>query len=100
MSITAYSTTPSSIINRIRNGISRNEIRTWIFDRNGYMRYTVPQYQDIAWVHPSIQRNSVVFEIEYDDEDLNLGYYGIFYGRLIEILISHCFNIIDYIKIE
>lgn len=92
---------PRSLVRKIREYIREDEITAWELDADGDFTHSSSQWGELAWIHPIIEEERVVFGIIGSHSNpLNRVIYGIYMGRFIECLIMHFESYIQSIRVS
>lgn len=94
MSITFSTNAPQALLNDFKKKIDGGEIVTWRYDAQGDFTHCTDQWDGRGWLRPTIGLNELRFNFVG-----SRGYvttwpiYGIFQGRFIESMITHCHDL-------
>jgi hypothetical protein len=86
-------TTPKKLLVTFKKAIDDGHIVTWEYDKtSGDFTHTPPQWKNKAWLRPTVYEGQrLVFNIiGRNDEKLLKATYGLYHGRFIESMLTHC----------
>lgn len=90
MAIFVNTENPAELVQRIKDGINKKNIDTWICDGSGDFTHDTDQWRFHAWMRPYIETSRVVFGIICrKDRNLSITDYAIYHGRFAEMLLRH-----------
>lgn len=100
MAIYVKTDNPSELVTHIREGISNNNIETWLCDSAGDFTHDTDQWRYHAWMTPFVENERVVFGIICrKDRNLSIAEYAVYHGRFAEMLLRHFDKICKDIEI-
>lgn len=101
MAIYVRTSRPRSMVRKIRELISEDEIMAWEIDEDNDFTHSSVQWGGLAWIHPIIEEERVVFSIiGAQSNPLTRITYGIYMGRFLECLIIHMTSFIQSIRVS
>ena len=90
MAIFVKTNEPAELLNRIREGIRKKNIDTWLCDSAGDFTHDTDQWRYRAWIRPFVETDRIVFGILCrKDHNLSIADYAIYHGRFAEMLLRH-----------
>ncbi len=95
MAIILITEEPKWLLNAIYEELEDDEIRTWKCDKDGDLTHSPKQWQYLAWMRPKLGKGRLIFNIIAGEETLSKRIYGVYHGRLIEMLLTYFDNDID-----
>lgn len=98
--ISVMTSQPAALLDKIKAAIDKNTVRTWSCDDEGDFTHTADQWNQLAWLTPTIESSSLLFNIIPPiNKHITKQIYAIYHGRFAEMLLVHFDEIIDT-KIE
>jgi hypothetical protein len=90
MAVRVFSDNPSDLLKKVNASIHNGGITTWKVDGAGDLTHSPEQWEFKAWFRPSVQDDKLVFFIlGRKSEAMSKAIYGVYHGRLIEMLLTH-----------
>lgn len=90
MAVRVFSENPRSLLAKVKASIKDGSIETWSVDSDGDFTHTPEQWRNRAWFRPVASEDKIVFNIlGPKSKAISREVYGIFHGRLIEMLLTH-----------
>jgi len=89
MAVIVYTDNPRRLLNAVYEEINDYEIETWKCDKDGDLTHTSSQWKYLAWMRPRIRKSKIIFNIVEGDDIVSRRIYGIYHGRLIEMLLTY-----------
>lgn len=95
MAVKIKTTDPSSLLAKIKRGISEGKIVTWTCETHNSKQYfshetSDKQWKGKAWLLPSFDGDVLVFNIiRPKTETISTVAYAVYHGRFIEMLLAH-----------
>ncbi|ETR72571.1 MAG: hypothetical protein OMM_07434 [Candidatus Magnetoglobus multicellularis str. Araruama] len=89
MAIIIITEEPRWLLNAIYEELDDDNIRTWIYDKERDLTHSPKQWKNLAWMRPKIRKGRLIFNIIAGEEILSKRVYGVYHGRLIEMLLTH-----------
>lgn len=90
MAVTVFTQTPAALLAAIKKSIDDKEVETWGYDDEGDFFCTPPDSAEKAWFRPIVQQATLTFGlIGKENEAMTSLIYGVYHGRLIEMLLVH-----------
>ena len=90
MAIFVQTESPRKLLSEIINRIDNGRIKSWIIDSDYDLTFSDPRWTEMAWMHPYIVDEGIIFGIVApSDSSISIAAYGIFHGRLVEMLLIH-----------
>ena len=90
MAVRVYCVDPSALLNQIKLRLREGGIDTWEVDSDGDFTHSPPQWKNKAWFRPRIEAGRIVFRILAPKAtQISRSVYGVYHGRLIEMLVTH-----------
>ncbi len=90
MAILVATHNPRSLLSAIKAKIDSGKVDTWGYDSDGDFTHSPAQWQDKAWLKPSIASGTLTFGL-IGRKEVAMGkeVYAIYHGRFIEMLLAH-----------
>lgn len=90
MAVQVLCDNPQQLLSSIKAAIHAGTIETWTVDKDGDLTHTPPQWRFKAWFRPAVSQDKLVFNILGPQKiHMSKEIYGIYHGRLIEMLLVH-----------
>lgn len=90
MAVRVFCSNPSALLGSIKTEIRQASIDTWSLDSDGDFTHSPEQWKNKAWFRPKIETDKLVFYIlGQKTVKMSKTVYGVYHGRLIEMLLSH-----------
>ncbi|MDM8556915.1 hypothetical protein QUF75_19485 [Desulfococcaceae bacterium HSG7] len=89
MAVMVYAEEPKWLLNAIYEELEDNEITTWKCDNEGDLTHSPSQWRHIAWMRPRVRKGRLIFNIIAGEDIVSKRIYGVYHGRLIEMLLTH-----------
>jgi hypothetical protein len=90
MAVTVFCNDPAGLLKEIRGAIQAGTIETWALDSDGDMTHSAQQWKNLAWFRPRVVADKLEFSIlGTRSHRMSKVTYGVYHGRLIEMLLSH-----------
>lgn len=90
MAVVVKTQSPYSLLIAIKDAIANDEVETWSCDSDGDFTHAAPQWRRKAWFRPDIRDGRLVFNIIPPRTGrITRTVYGIYHGRLVEMLLNH-----------
>jgi len=90
MAVVVTTANPSSLLSAIKMAIDNDEVQTWSYDADGDFTHSVEQWARRAWFRPVVREESLVFNIiPPRTRTVTRAVYGVYHGRLVEMLLNH-----------
>ena len=90
MAVRVQCSDPEALLNRIRRAIRGGAIETWSLDSDGDLTHSAEQWRNKAWFRPKISEELLTFNIlTRRGKRMSRTIYGVYHGRLIEMLLVH-----------
>jgi hypothetical protein len=91
MAVLFKTNTPQALLNDFKKKIDEGHVVTWSYDKNDDFTHTPDQWRFVAWMRPSIDMGGLRFNIIGNNRRVTTkADYGVYHGRLVESLASHC----------
>src|ERR1700722_5848776 len=91
MAVYFYTAEPSVLLADFKKKIQQGHVVTWSYDQDGDFTHTADQWKYKAWLRPSIGTDRLIFFIlKNTKEVMTPAIYGIYHGRIIESVLTHC----------
>jgi len=91
MAITFTTSDPVGLLKTFKKAIDDGHVVTWIYDKDGDFTHNTDQWRYQAWLRPTIQVDRLVMTIiPRKDRSVTKAVYGVYHGRFIESLLTHC----------
>jgi hypothetical protein len=88
--ITLPSLDPSDLLDRIKGAIDAKRIKTWAYDQDGDFTHTAEQWNQMAWLRPSVRDQELRLNIiPPADTHISSQVYAVYHGRFIEMILRH-----------
>lgn len=90
MAVRVFSSSPRSLLNEIKAAIQDGTVETWSVDAEGDFTHVPEQWKNRAWFRPVVRDDRLVFNI-ISSKSIKMSkvVYGVYHGRLIEMLLTH-----------
>jgi hypothetical protein len=83
--------TPKTLLADFKKKIDDGDVVTWSYDGDGDFTHTPPQWKNQAWLRPSIEANQLaLYIIKPSTKNITREVYGVYHGRFIESMLTHC----------
>jgi hypothetical protein len=90
MAVRVYCDSPGALLVQIKQQIRKGAIETWQLDKDEDLTHVPDQWRNKAWFTATTEENRLVFNIlGQKSEKMSRVIYGVYHGRLIEMLLSH-----------
>lgn len=90
MAVRAFTENPAELLSGIKKAIYDEKITTWSIDDDGDLTYLSTQWKGKAWMRPKILEDRLLFNIIASKrEKMSKTTYGVYHGRLIQLLLIH-----------
>jgi len=90
MAVRVFCNDPSGLLRKVKASIRDGAIDTWSVDSDGDFTHTPEQWKNRAWFRPAIFDDKLVFNILGPrSTPISKTVYGVYHGRLIEMLVTH-----------
>jgi hypothetical protein len=90
MAVRVFSENPRDLLAAVKASIRDGSIDTWSVDADGDFTHTPDQWKNRAWFRPVISEEKIVFNIlAPKSKPISRSVYGVYHGRLIEMLLVH-----------
>jgi hypothetical protein len=90
MAVMVLCRSPHDLLNKIKSSIQDGKIQTWTLDKDGDLTHSTDQWRFLAWFRPSLEQDRLVFHIlGTRAKPMSKVVYGVYHGRLIEMLLTH-----------
>lgn len=90
MAVRVTGTDGDTLLRHIHKAIKDKVIDTWDLDNDGDLTHSPPQWRNKAWFRPKTKENGLTFFILTPrGQTLSRSLYGLYHGRLIEMLLNH-----------
>ena len=90
MAVIIKSNNPTELLNLIRKEIDEKKVITWSYDADGDFTHTAEQWKLKAWFRPKIYVGELRFGLlGKQGTTMTSELYGIYHGRLTEMLLIH-----------
>jgi hypothetical protein len=90
MAVTVHCSGPQALLDKIKASIRAEKIVTWAIDSDGDLTHTAPQWANQAWFRAALHQDKLVFHIlGTKNKKMTKSVYGVYHGRLIEMLLTH-----------
>lgn len=88
MAITVPTTAPLELIEQIKADIQSHLSDTWVWDAEGDMTLSDPEWHSKAWFRPHVKESKLVFSIiPASEPKMTAKLSAYFHGRLLEFLL-------------
>jgi hypothetical protein len=82
---------PGKLLSTFKKYIDDKKVVTWSYDTSGDFTHTPDQWIYRAWLRPSIENGQLVMNIiRPKNGKVPREVYGVYHGRFIESMLSHC----------
>lgn len=100
MAVSVLTSMPSEIIEDFKSLIDAKIIDTWVYDDDGDFTLLSPRWNRIAWFHPIILNDRIIFGIiGRKGFNISIEEYGVYHGQLVESLVTHYIRKVNSISI-
>ena len=90
MALMVVTSRPKELLAKIKKAIDEGHIDTWVYDVDGDFTHSRPQFDQKAWMRPSIGQGCLSFGLlGKRDVVMTKLIYGIYHGRFAEMLLTH-----------
>ncbi len=90
MAVRVQSSDPRALLNDIRKAIRDGSVETWSMDSDGDLTHATEQWRNKAWFRPKLSDELLIFNILTPrGKRMSRTIYGIYHGRLIQMLLVH-----------
>jgi hypothetical protein len=90
MAVRATNSSPQELLNEINAAIRAGKVVTWQLDSDGDLTHSPEQWKNQAWFRPVVESGALVFKIlGRKGHRMTKEVYGVYHGRLIEMLLVH-----------
>lgn len=90
MAVRAFTDQPAALLTAIKKAIDEEKITTWSIDSQGDLTHTPTQWARKAWMRPKVLDDRLLFNIvAVKNQTMSKTIYGLYHGRLIEMLLTH-----------
>ena len=90
MAVRVFSDDPRGLLRRIKEAVRDGSIDTWTIDSDGDLTHSPEQWKNRAWFRPKPFDDKLVFYILGSTRKrMSRVVYGVYHGRLIEMLLTH-----------
>jgi hypothetical protein len=90
MAVRAFTDEPEELLSALKKAIDEGVIETWRIDSDGDLTHTSTQWGGRAWMRPKVLEDRLLFNIVASKkETMTRTLYGIYHGRLIQVLLIH-----------
>jgi hypothetical protein len=94
MSVQFMTDDPAKLLSDFKKKIRDGRIDTWKCDGDGDFTHTPSQWIYRAWLKPVIEIDRLKLNIIASDKyDLTWAIYGVYHGRFIESMLTHCHSL-------
>lgn len=91
MAVYFLTTQPKILLSDFKRKIDESVVVTWSYDQDGDFTHTADQWKYKAWLRPKIESDRLVFYLlKNSKQTLTPAIYGIYHGRFIESIVTHC----------
>lgn len=96
MAVRAFTDDPQRLLRAIRQRLDDGSVTTWSVDGEGDLTHTSRQWARKAWMRPRVLDDRLLFNIiGSDEEKMTRATYGVYHGRLIQMLMTHFDHLFD-----
>jgi len=90
MAVNVFCDNPIDLLNKIKASIHDGSIETWLIDKDSDLTHSPAQWKNQAWFRPTVGAGKLVFYIiGPQSKRMSRTVYGVYHGRLIEMLLTH-----------
>ena len=90
MAIFVKTSTPNTLIRKIKEAIDNKAIDTWSYDQQGDFTHETEQWARRAWIRALPENGRVVFyALCRRDKNMSITEYAVYHGRFVEMLLAH-----------
>lgn len=91
MAIRVQCSDPDGLLDDIKTAIKDHTVETWSIDSDGDLTHAAEQWKNKAWFRPKVsEERMLVFNILTPrGKRMSRTVYGVYHGRLIEMLLVH-----------
>ncbi len=91
MAVRFETNNPQELLDRWKRLIDDGKIETWSYDKDGDFTHKVQQWQNRAWLRPSVGSGQLSFYIVPPKATtISKTVYAVYHGRFIETVLTHC----------
>ena len=81
---------PRALLTGIRTAIDDKRVKTWNYDQDGDFTHTAEQWNQLAWLRPTVTENALKLHIIPPNEaHISAQVYAVYHGRFIEMILRH-----------
>ena len=82
---------PQALLADFKKKIDQGHVVTWSYDQEGDFTHTADQWKYMAWLRPSVESDKLtLYILKNSKQILTPALYGIYHGRFIESVVTHC----------
>ena len=90
MAVNVSCNDPGALLRAVKSAINDGTVATWSVDADGDLTHTPEQWRKKAWFRPTVGDERLVFNILAPrGTTMSKALYGVYHGRLIEMLLAH-----------
>lgn len=91
MSLLFTTTTPQTLLDTYKTKIRQGHVKTWSVDADGDFTHTPDQFRNKVYLRPVVEIGGLRMRVLGNQAVVTtIELYGIYQGRFIESMISHC----------
>jgi len=91
MAVFFYTDRPKGLLADFKSKIDAGHVVTWAYDADGDFTHTAPQWKGEAWLRPVPEGDKLaLYILTRRGKVLSKTVYGIYHGRFIESVATHC----------
>jgi hypothetical protein len=91
MAINFETDDPVKLLSAFKKAIDDKKVVTWSYDSDGDFTHIPDQWQYKAWMRPTIYTGRLTMNlIGKRSETTTPAIYGVYHGRFIEAMLTHC----------
>ena len=94
MAVYLLTSDPAKLLKDFKKKIDNGSIDTWSYDDAGDFTHTPAQWNRRAWLRPVEDSDRLRLNIIANKKyDLTRSIYGVYHGRFIESMLTHCHSL-------
>ena len=88
--ITISASNPNALLAAIKKAIDDREVQTWTYDSDGDFTHSAQQWNNQAWLRPSVQAGALTMNIMPPQaKNISSEVYAVYHGRFVEMVLAH-----------
>lgn len=91
MALYFYTDQPVALLDDFKEKIDEGHVVTWEYDTVGDFTHATTQWNKKAWLRPAVENGRLaLYILKRSDENMTKVVYGVYHGRFIESMLTHC----------